>query len=349
MRPIWFPLEGVEADGFIFGPGFIWVYSGDRSGLGGLSVGETVVSGSLDNGINELEGASTGATTITGTLHDIQKISAVGRTTVTGTLDNAQPHELAGTSLGETVVSGQISIPFDFPYQPQVYVMGFGVDGVSELSADLSLPHGVTTAPRTYVWATLEVALQGLSTGETVVGSPNFGNPYQLAGSSDGETVVTGELYVDGVAELAVSSYGETIVFAIGDLTSFAFTGLPSSIYHQYGNAGVGFDPTDEDLSLDDNNYADGNIVEDFPRFLSLYLDVGVGFDYTDDASSYPGFVSQTYPDGNIIEDWPRFLTQYVNITTGITPGDCRLTIGPAPRGHKDLTPTPRPPRQAKR
>ena len=130
----------------------------------------------------------------------------------------------------------------------------------------------------------------------------------------------------------------------LGDLSGdFDLDTFERAIY-LYGNIVTGFDDTDE-IPGETQTFTDGDI-KDFARYLWQYVVVNVGFDDTDDASGNDGFISQTYPDGHIINDFARYLYQYVNVTTEVPPPDCRLTVGPAPRLPKDLTPTPRPPRR---
>ena len=153
-------------------------------------------------------------------------------------------------------------------------------------------------------------------------------------------STVIGELYVDGIAELSATIFGDADAHTfIGGALNGSFTPNQEWQYYIYGNVTVGFDPTD------DPSGTDGNII-DFNRYLGLLTNINVAFDHTDDASGNPGFVSQTYPDGDIIRDFARYKYQYLLVIPGIVPPDCRLTIGPAPRSPNDLTPTPKPPRR---
>lgn len=313
----------VELDGLTFGPGFLWpaTTTGAVSELAGQSFGETVITGQLQ-----------------------EFISAVGETEVLfAYLDNGTA-EAVGTSTGETVVTGTLASFGEYVYEPLNYPLGEGVDESANLIADML---EILYSARTEVTGQLELVLEGRADGETTVTGVLDDPDSRWTGSSFGETVITAELFVDGIAELAGTSTGETVVYHIGDLEfdapSHGFT------YYMYGNVGVGFDPTDTSATADSQTFPDGDIIRDFSRYLYQYVNVGVGFGYTDDVSSYDTFFSQSYPDGDIVRDFSRYLYQYVNLIPPITPPDQRLTIGPAPRGHKDLTPTPRPPRRRNR
>ena len=317
------------------------------SGFAGTSAGVATVSGSLTVlGSNNCSGTAAGATTVSGALFEVPLVSSVGRGFISfAYLDNGFA-ELAATIEGEGFNSAALVQTFVVPYRPVNYPFNNNETDIENLFAALVAPDGALSSPRATAYGKLDIEIAGSSTGDADADLGDPDNPYEFETEVYGEGFVTAELFVGGgIAELAAEIYGEGFVFAVGDL-DFDFGNVVVEAYYQYGNIHVGFYPDDDVAGLDSNSFADGSIIEDFARYLYQYVDVGVGFDYTDDASGNPGFVSQSYPDGDIIRDWGRFLHEYVNIIEGIVPPDCRLTVGPAPRRPQDLTPTPRPPRQ---
>ena len=341
-----------EADGIVFGPGFIWPHTTEVvtpgvNELVGSVAGVTSASGAL-KGNNFATGSAAGATTVAGELFSPGLISSVGRGFIQYAYLDAGTAELRADIDGDAEATANLFVPFDHPYRPLNYELDYGDADEENLFAELVAPDGIASSPRATVYGSLDIPLAGGSDGDSDADMGPADLASKFEGSSTGEGFVSAELYTDGVIELEGVSTGIGVVYHIGDL-DFSFTDIVAEAYYQYGNVGVGFDPTDTTAGLDSNAFHDGDITDDFARYLYQYVDVGVGFDYTDDVSGQDGFVSQSYPDGDIIEDWGRFLYQYLNVTTGYEPPDCRLTIGPAPRSPKDLTPTPRPPRKQNR
>ncbi len=270
-------------------------------------------------------------------------IFSVGEATVFLGLDNGFT-ELGATMTGDATFSSEIGILQDHPYEPLNYPfecgddniieLGFSPDGFANFTVDLS----GATAPSGGS-AQLFINVNGDAT--TTFGPMD--NPDKFATIINGDSLFLAELFVDGTAELSMTSTGDAFMFNIGSIIGGLDPIDKIRGYYVYGNVIVGFDPTEA-------GGADGNII-DFNRYMGLYLDVGVGFDYTDDVSARSGFVSQSYPDGDIIRDFARYKWQYVNITTEEPPPDCRLTVGPAPRSPKDLASASasRPPRRRNR
>jgi hypothetical protein len=199
----------------------------------------------------------------------------------------------------------------------------------------------MASSPRAIVTGQLQVDLEVSVDGDADL-EVQPDNPNKFDVEIYGDAELEAELFNDGIIEMATDIEGEGFMFFVGPFGSEAADFYEA--YYQYIDVGVGFDATDVDPTLDSQSFDDG-FVANFARYLYQYVDVGVGFDYTDDISFRAGFVSQSYPDGDIIRDWARALYQYLNVIAEADRPYCRLTIGPAPRGHKDLTPTPRPPR----
>lgn len=334
----------VEADGIVFGPGFIWPSEVEvgATQLDGQSLGTSTVVGTLET-IAELDTSPTGDSIVEGTLFEPQLISSAGRSYIAlAYLDNGF-NELSGLIIGEGYIGQSILFQsHSVPYKPIPYPLDYGDITVNELEA---IVYGEATTHSNYDrgFAQIEIppetALSGDSTVEGTLSVDNF-----LDGESFGDSVVQGELFVGGlIVELDGQSIGSAEVVSLWDPTrTTGFNPNARWIYYDYGNIIAGFDPTDHVGGTDGD-------IKSLNKFLALYTNINVGFDYTDDASANVGFVSQTYPDGDIIRDFARHKYQYLLVIPGIEPPDCRLTVGPTPRGQKDLTPTPRPPRKIKR
>ena len=312
--------------------------------LNGTSTGEAqVLLAYLDAGTNELGSTSTGEAEVIGGLQRF--VSALGVTEIRLAYLDAGINELSATINGDTSITASLIELNQVPYQPVNYPLG----GLSDITVDMvSDALEILESPRAEVQGALDVPESAASNGTSTVSGTMFGDFEVISGESEGDSTVTGEIFVDAIIELGGTSTGEAVVYTpIGDLLNgpidYGFA------YYFYINVGAGFDDTDASGDADSQSFTDGNIIQDFSQFLYQYINVGVGFDDTDDVSTYPTFVSQTYPDGDIVQDFSRFLYQYLNVVDPVEPPFCRLTIGPAPRGHKDLTPTPRPPRKANR
>lgn len=311
-----------------------------ESDVEGTSTVEADLTSLAPSGLMQAE--STGTSTVTGSIAPY--VGAVGRTYVyLALLDNGF-NELDAEVNGEGDASATLFQSLDVPYQPVNYPIGRGLATVDELLADIfgySEIGGNATPGMASLDVPEEAAPQGTSTVEGQL------DAFGILGETTtiyGDAEAVGELFVDGTAELAADIRGDADahVYQSGGGTGLDGTFPVNQAWHYYiyGNVNVGFNPTD------DVNGSDGDIVRDFNRYLNQYVNVNVAFDYTDDASSNDGFVSQTYPDGDIIRDFARYKYQYLLVIKGQDDPDHRLTIGPAPRGHKDLTPTPRPPRK---
>lgn len=271
-------------------------------------------------------------------------VSSLGSANVVLAYLGTGTDELLGTPTGEATVTGTLGSLGTPPYLPVNYPLGLTDDNVVNLHADL---REVMRTPRAEVQGKLSVAFVTSTAGDVDTTGALVNPDIKWTGISIGDAVVIGELFVDGVAELEGSSTGDANVYKIGDL-DFEFTEHPFILY-MYGNTNVGFDPTDTIGDADSQAFTDGDIVRDFARHLGLLVNINVGFDYTDDVSSDPGFVFQSFPDGDIIRDFNRHLYQYLNIIVPTEGPECRLTVGPAPRSPKDLAPVPTPPRQRNR
>jgi hypothetical protein len=280
---------------------------------------------------------SFGGSQVTGALTGF--MSSVGRGHAPLATLDVGVSELRADVLGEGQVLGFIDRAIRVPYKPIPYPLAYGVAGVAELSAvllGLSEVVGQAEAPP-------QVDINGDSHTDA-----NLTQAGLLDETSTifGDAVAEGELFVDGALDLDGQSLGDAECYVLGPIASDnedAFFANDIFTYYIYGTVNTGFNPTDH------VDGTDGDIIRDFARYKYLYVNVNVGFDYTDDASSLPGFVSQSYPDGDIIRDFARYMYQYLLVIPEIEPPFHRLTIGPAPRKPRDLTPTPRPPRKKNR
>ena len=270
-------------------------------------------------------------------------VSALGEAIIELAYLGTGTDELRGTPTGEAIVTGTLASLGVPPYLPVNYPLGLTDDNVVNLHADL---REVLRTPRAEVRGSLSVAFVASTTGDVDTTGALVNPHIKWTGSSIGDAVVIGELFVTGIAELAGTSTGDANVYKIGDL-DFEFD--DPFVLYMYGNTTVGFDPSDTIGDADSQAFTDGDIVRDFARHHYQYVNINVGFDYTDDVSGDPGFVSQSYPDGDIIRDFARNLYQYLNVIVPEAGPECRLTVGPAPRSPKDLAPVPRPPRQRNR
>ena len=130
---------------------------------------------------------------------------------------------------------------------------------------------------------------------------------------------------------LAVVIAGKATVTAT---FSAAYGGIPdpraqARYLYQFVDGGIGFDPIDDASTKPgfiSQSYPDG-ASRSFARWLYQFVDVGVGFNPIDDASTKPGFISQTFPDGHV-RSFARYLHLLVNIIKGSIP-DGQLIIRP--------------------
>ncbi len=249
-------------------------------------------------------------------------------------------NELAATMTGDSVFNVQpyLFTPGGYVYKPVNYPLGHGDVNVVELA----MSTGGNAAMSLSQEPVMGAAISGDSSFQGTLLQAQ-----ELAATMTGDSVFIAHLGGDQTIEMAMTTGGDSTFRLLGDLSGDFDLDLFERPIYLYGSIVTGFDDTD-DLGFT-QTFTDGDIIRDFARYLYQYVVINVGFDYTDDASGNPDFISQTFPDGDIIRDWARYLYQYVNVTTEVPAPDCRLTIGPAPRQHQDLTPTPRPPRQRNR
>lgn len=322
--------------------------SGFSSGFDvGAAVAELALSISGDSSFSAtLEASSSGdlALSIQGdssfvvSLFTTRKIYAAGEAVLSLTLDNGFS-ELASSIIGEATFTANSFTSIEVPYQPVNYPLCYGKANIVELGMGVEHAEGNTVFSLDEGME-MEVIINGDAT--MTLGPPDNVNKFETL--MEGDATFLAELFVTGNAELDMTVNGDAFFNVLASITdSVDLFDYPRSIY-MYGNVITGFCPTD-DLGYT-QTCTDGNII-DFSRYLYQYLVVNVGFDYTDDISGLDTFISQSYPDGDIIRDFARYLYQYVNVTTEVPQPDCRLTVGPAPRSPKDLTPIPRPPRKA--
>lgn len=155
-----------------------------------------------------------------------------------------------------------------------------------------------------------------------ITGTLTVTGSQRLAGRSNGVGRLIGELFVNGTRNLAGTSNGvATVTVSLTHLIGGLDVDPRSQTYmYFFLNVGVGFDPTDDatgHIDFVSQNFPDGHTRDDFWEYLYVFVNVGVGFDPTDDASGRPDFVSQTFPDGHTRDDFWEYLYLYLNVVRG--------------------------------
>jgi hypothetical protein len=230
------------------------------------------------------------------------------------------------------------------------YPLGLG--GVHTVELEAGQVSGQST-----VTASLKVA--NVLTGTSQAASETSGAlnvfvppPVSVTGAAEAVARINSFLFVgevdgdgDPIQELAGTSNGSSTVVATGLLT----VNTPDPKTHDRFlylllNVGVGFDPTDEVYSGVGTlvtHNSPDGNVRDFDRFLYQLTNVGVGFDPTD---TVPGAVSQTFPDGHTRDDFARYLYQYVAVIKARGPQHDRLIVEPGVRDSQPPIPRAKPP-----
>lgn len=166
-----------------------------------------------------------------------------------------------------------------------------------------------------------------------------------LAGTIAGTSAVTGTLQVfDGTNIELSGTIAGTSTVSTPEIEDIARQ-QPRFLY-LYLNVGVGYDDVDAYTGGGDivsQSFPDGSNRDDFARYLYQYLNVGVGYNDVDVYSGTGDIVSQSFPDGDNRDDWARYLYLYLRVIRGRTQLG-KLAVLPSGVGRDNFIPSPTPP-----
>lgn len=264
-----------------------------------------------------LAGTSSGVATVTGVVHEL--IWAQGTSTVTGALTvTTGLVDLAGNTNGVATATGILQVPLDTTAGFEIpYLLGLG--GVTNISLVSTVAGNSLVIGALHQINQLSATPTGAS---TTTGALTVTGSQKLAGTTNGVGSLRGELFINAIRNLAGTSNGVATVYVSNTHLIGGLDVDPRSLTYMYlyVNMGVGFNPTDDASALTDffsQTFPDGHTRDSFWEYLYAFLNIGVGFDPTDDISSRSDFFSQTFPDGHTRDDFWEYLYLYLNVVRG--------------------------------